>query len=45
MPSGEIMKLYREGRLHSGPNAIVVTKESQAKAILMAYLKKEGKTK
>lgn len=43
MPSNEIMRLYREGRLHSGPNGIVVTKKSQAKAILLSYLKKEGK--
>lgn len=42
MPGNEIMKLYHEGRLHSGPHGAVVTKESQAKAILLGYLRKEG---
>lgn len=45
MPNGAIMQLYREGRLHSGPNGVVVTKKAQAKAILLAYLRKEGKIK
>jgi hypothetical protein len=43
MPASEIMKLYHEGRLHSGPNGTVVTKKKQAKAIYLAYLRKEGK--
>jgi hypothetical protein len=42
MPASEIMRLYHEGRLHSGPNGAIVTKKSQAKAILISYLKKEG---
>jgi len=37
------MTLYHEGRLHSGPDGTVVTKKSQAKAILLAYLRKDGK--
>lgn len=36
------MDLYRAGKLHSGPNGVVVTKKSQAKAILLSYLRKEG---
>lgn len=42
MPANEIMTLYHEGRLHSGPNGPIVTKEAQAKAIMLAYLRKEG---
>jgi hypothetical protein len=42
MPASEIMKLYHEGRLHSGPEGTVVTKKSQARAIMLAYLRKEG---
>lgn len=42
MPANQVMKLYRAGELHSGSTGKVVTKESQAKAILMSYLKKEG---
>jgi hypothetical protein len=42
MPANEIMKLYREGELHSGSTGKIVVKKSQAKAILIAYLRKEG---
>jgi hypothetical protein len=44
MPANEIMRLYRAGELHSGSTGKVVRKESQAKAILMKYLKKEGRS-
>lgn len=42
MPASEIMKLYHEGKLHSGPDGPIVTKPSQARAILIAYARKEG---
>lgn len=42
MPASEIMRLYHEGRLHSGPDGPIVHKESQAKAIYLSYLRKEG---
>jgi hypothetical protein len=43
MPANEIMRLYRAGELHSGSTGKVVRKESQAKAILMQYLRKDGR--
>jgi hypothetical protein len=43
MPSSEIMRLYHEGRLHSGPDGAIVHNPHQAKAILLSYLRKEGK--
>lgn len=43
MPSGEIMPKFREGDLHSGKGGPVVKKKAQAKAILLNYLRKEGK--
>jgi Family of unknown function (DUF6496) len=42
MPASEIMRLYHEGKLHSGPNGVIVRKKSQARAILISYLRKEG---
>lgn len=42
MPASEIMKLYHEGKLHSGPDGPIVTKSSQARAILLSYVRKEG---
>jgi hypothetical protein len=42
MPASEIMRLYHEGRLHSGPDGPIVTKKAQAKAIYLSYLRKEG---
>jgi hypothetical protein len=42
MPANKIMELYRAGELHSGRSGKIVKKESQAKAILESYLKKEG---
>ena len=48
MPSEEVMKLYKEGRLHSGKKVKgkrhkVVHNKKQAKAILLSYLRREGK--
>lgn len=43
MPANKIMELYRAGKLHSGKSGKIVKKKSQAKAILISYLKKEGK--
>lgn len=37
------MELYRAGKLHSGQTGKVVDTKSQAKAILLSYLRKEGK--
>jgi len=37
------MKLFRQGNLHSGKDGKVVEDKKQAKAILLSYLKKEGK--
>jgi hypothetical protein len=42
MPANEIMRLYHEGKLHSGPNGPIVTSEKQARAILLSYARKEG---
>lgn len=42
MPASEIMQLYHEGKLHSGPEGTIVTKKKQARAILLSYLRKEG---
>jgi hypothetical protein len=43
MPAAQIMKLYRAGELHSGSSGKIVHKASQAKAILLSYLRKEGR--
>lgn len=45
MPANEIMKLYRAGKLHSGGSGKIVRTKRQAKAIMISYLKKEGKIK
>ena len=45
MPSSEIMPLFRAGKLHSGGSGKIVKKPAQAKAILLSYLRKEGKIK
>ncbi len=42
MPANAIMELYRAGRLHSGSTGKVVTSKTQAKAIMLSYLRKEG---
>ena len=43
MPSSEIMQDFREGKLHSGKGGKIVRKKKQAKAILLSYLRSEGK--
>jgi hypothetical protein len=43
MPSSEVMGLFRAHKLHSGKGGKIVKKKSQAKAILLSYLRKEGK--
>ncbi len=43
MPSSEIKKDFEEGHLHSGKGGKIVRKKKQMKAILLSYLKKEGK--
>jgi hypothetical protein len=48
MPAKEVMKKFRRGKLHSGrgkkgKKGKIVRKRSQAKAILLSYLRKEGK--
>jgi hypothetical protein len=42
MPANEIMRLFRAGELHSGRSGRIVHKKSQARAILISYLRKEG---
>jgi hypothetical protein len=42
MPASEVMKLYREHKLHSGRGGKIVRSKKQAKAILLSYLRKEG---
>ncbi len=48
MPSSEIMEKYRRGTLHSGKKVKgkkrkIVKSKAQAKAILLSYLRKEGR--
>lgn len=48
MPSSEVMKDFKEGHLHSGKKVKgkkrkIVHNKKQAKAILLSYLRKEGK--
>ncbi len=43
MPTSEIMPDFKAGKLHSGKGGPVVKKKTQAKAILLSYLRKEGK--
>lgn len=48
MPSGEIMDDFKHGHLHSGKKVKgkkrkVVHNKKQAKAILLSYLRKEGR--
>jgi hypothetical protein len=43
MPAKAIMPLFHEGKLHNGSHeGPVVKKKSQATAILLSYLRKEG---
>lgn len=43
MPSEEIMERFRQHRLHSGRRGKIVRSKKQAKAILLSYLRKEGR--
>lgn len=43
MPANKVMELYRAGKLHSGKSGKIVKKKSQAKAIMLSYLRKEGR--
>jgi hypothetical protein len=42
MPASEVMELYHEGKLHSGRSGRIVRNPSQARAIQLSYLRKEG---
>ena len=43
MPSSEIMDDFRKHKLHSGKGGKIVKNPAQAKAILLSYLRSEGK--
>jgi hypothetical protein len=43
MPAREIMKKFRQHTLHSGRSGKIVRNKKQAKAILLSYLRKEGR--
>ncbi len=43
MPSDEVMDDFRKHKLHSGRNGKIVRSKKQAKAILLSYLRDEGK--
>ena len=43
MPSSEVMEDFRKHKLHSGRGGKIVRKKKQAKAILLSYLRKEGR--
>jgi len=45
MPAREIMKKFRKHQLHSGKGGKIVRNKKQAKAILLSYLRKEGRIK
>lgn len=42
MPASEIMADFRAGTLHSGRGGPIVKKKSQARAIQLSYLRREG---
>jgi len=44
MPSGDVMPLFEARRLHSGKGGKIVRKKKQAKAILLSYLRREGRS-
>src|SRR5215469_9645921 len=44
MPASEVQKLYREGKLHSGPGGPIVKNPKQATAIQISMARKEGHT-
>jgi len=43
MPASEVMKKFRKRELHSGRGGKIVRSKKQAKAILLSYLRKEGR--
>lgn len=43
MPASEIMERFRKHQLHSGKDGKIVRNKKQAKAILLSYLRKEGR--
>lgn len=43
MPASEIMEKFRKHKLHSGKSGNIVRNKKQAKAILLSYLRKEGR--
>jgi hypothetical protein len=43
MPASEIMADFKARKLHSGKSGKIVRNKKQAKAILLSYLRKEGK--
>jgi hypothetical protein len=43
MPASEVMEKFHKHELHSGKGGKVVRSKKQAKAILLSYLRKEGK--
>jgi hypothetical protein len=48
MPASEVMSLFEQGKLHSGKKVKgkkrkIVKSKAQAKAILLSYLRSEGK--
>lgn len=42
MPASEVMKLYRQHKLHSGPGGPIVKTKKQATAIQISMARKEG---
>ena len=42
MPAKDIMKLFRQKKLHSGPGGPIVKNPHQARAIEISYARKEG---
>lgn len=42
MPASEIPKLFKAGKLHSGPGGPIVHNPAQARAIQISYARKEG---
>jgi hypothetical protein len=43
MPASEVMKKFRKHKLHSGKGGKIVRSKKQAKAILLSYLRREGR--
>jgi len=43
VPASEVMGLFRKHKLHSGKGGKIVRNKKQAHAILLSYLRSEGK--